>query len=420
MYFPLTIAKATPQLQAAIELIDQLLKAGFETYLAGGWVRDLWLKRPNCDIDIATAAPLEALQRLFPSAISVGASFGCLIVSVGPWQFEVTTFRKEGKYLDGRHPTSIEAGSAKDDALRRDFTINGLFYDIKTERIIDFVKGVEHLTHGQVCSIGDPRLRFDEDKLRLLRCARFAAQLDFSIEKSTKNAVLELADQLCSAVSKERIWQELTKLFSGLQSVRGCSLLYELNLAKALAPALPPLTSRNSQTICQLKRLSVQTPLIYRLLSLWTTAGNPLQLSASPDEIAAGFRSLFPLSRQDQRRMDLWLAMQQLALCLDVSAKRYQWCALYSHQMADECTKALWPLFAKEQRGRQIELYRELIPHIERMRARRPLVNAALLQTLGIAPGPKMGHLLHRGEILAVELDLKTPEQVLEHLLKGS
>ncbi len=157
MRYPLARPRATPHFQAAIDLSQKLLRAGFETYLAGGWVRDQWLKRESQDIDIATAAPVDIIEKLLPKTIKVGASFGCLIAPVEPWHFEVTTFRQDGEYLDGRHPKSIEVGSAQDDAQRRDFTINGLFYDVRQECVLDFVGGVGDLDRGLLRAIGDPR-----------------------------------------------------------------------------------------------------------------------------------------------------------------------------------------------------------------------------------------------------------------------
>lgn len=417
MRYPLARPQATPHFQAAIDLLQKLLSAGFETYLAGGWVRDQWLKRQSQDIDIATAAPIDVVEKLLPKTIHVGASFGCLIAPVGPWHFEVTTFRQDGKYLDGRHPKSIEAGSAQDDAQRRDFTINGLFYDVRQECILDFVGGVADLDRGLLRAIGDPRQRFCEDKLRLLRCARFAAQLDFTIEEGTKSAVIELALTLRSAVSKERIWQELAKLLSGPNRVKGCSLLYELKLAQALGPALPPFGQMSAKTIGQLERAEPSSPLIYQLLTLWMQPDRPGALLGEPKEIAQNLQALFALSRYDKHRLDLWLAMQQLSRC-DSFGQRAQWCALFSDLIADECLTALLPHFEKGRGDELIELRDHLKDHIERMRARRPLLNALMLQKRGVVPGPQLGQLLRFGEILAIELDLQSPQQVLDCLFE--
>src|SRR5215469_3788554 len=146
----------------AKQIVQTLAKAGFTTYFAGGWVRDYLMNHPSDDIDIATKAPVDVIQRLFPKTIPVGLAFGIVIVVVEGHQFEVATFRKEKGYVDGRRPTHIESASPKEDALRRDFTINGLFWDPLTETLYDYVEGQKDLVSGIIRAIGDPHARFLE------------------------------------------------------------------------------------------------------------------------------------------------------------------------------------------------------------------------------------------------------------------
>src|ERR1700722_14872638 len=130
-----------PARPAATRVIKKLVDAGFTAYFAGGWVRDFLMQRPSDDIDIATNATVEQVQALFPKTIPVGVAFGIVIVVQDHFQFEVATFRKERGYVDGRRPTSIESATAEEDAQRRDFTINGMFYDPLTQKLLDFVEG---------------------------------------------------------------------------------------------------------------------------------------------------------------------------------------------------------------------------------------------------------------------------------------
>lgn len=418
---------STPQFQAAEKVARKLILAGYQTYLAGGWVRDLLLgKKREGDIDLATEAPVEKIQELLPKTIAVGAFFGCVIAFEENWQFEVTTFRQDGDYLDGRHPLSISAGTPMDDARRRDFTINGLFYDLSKQLVLDFVGGIDDLEKKVVRSIGDPHQRFEEDKLRLLRCVRFAAHLGFTIDAATSSAVKALATKLPSSVSKERLWQELTKLLIEDKSLCACQLLYELQLAQALTPPFPPIDPEHCELFQTLKKLPANTSLLYQLLALWIDSHAPSGLVRSSKEISDAFKTAFALSRKDVNRLDLWLAMQNQAH-LETSAKnqpgrsdqRLKWWSLYSNLMAEECSAALFPIYGETFQKEQALLHQELKPHIARKRNQKPLVNAALLMTCKIAAGPELGKWLHRAEILAVERDLKTSDQVLKHLFEG-
>src|SRR5262249_38518678 len=150
-----------------------------QAYLAGGCVRDrlLGLEQPIGDFDVATSARPEEVQRLFPHTIAVGAQFGVILVVEGDARVEVATFRADEAYVDGRHPSSVRFTTPQEDAARRDFTINGMFEDTRTGEVLDFVGGRGDLERRIVRAIGDPRRRFAEDRLRLLRAVRFAARL---------------------------------------------------------------------------------------------------------------------------------------------------------------------------------------------------------------------------------------------------
>jgi poly(A) polymerase len=221
--------------EQAIKIVITLRQAGFKAYFAGGCVRDQIMSREPQDYDVATDARPEAVMGLFPKTIPAGVSFGVVIVLQGSDQFEVATFRSDGQYLDGRHPVEVHFSSEEEDAKRRDFTINGMFYDPIAGRIVDYVGGQADIKAGLIRSIGNPRERFTEDKLRLMRAVRFAAQFDYRIEEKTYQALLDLADQI-TAVSTERIRDELSKILTGPRPVQGFKLLHQTRLLKAILP----------------------------------------------------------------------------------------------------------------------------------------------------------------------------------------
>jgi poly(A) polymerase len=224
----------------ATRLVERLRAAGHEALFAGGCVRDRLLGKEAHDIDIATSARPEEIQKLFPRTVAVGAQFGVIVVLEDGGEFQVATFRSDGAYRDGRHPESVAFTNAEGDARRRDFTVNGLFFDPLTCQILDFVGGEADLRAGILRSIGDPHARFAEDKLRLIRCVRFAASLGFDIEAETWRALVVRAPEI-TAVSAERIRDELVKIFSHPSRVRGFDLLDQSGLLAILLPEVEAL-----------------------------------------------------------------------------------------------------------------------------------------------------------------------------------
>jgi len=197
----------------ANEIAGRLQSAGFAAFWVGGCVRDFLLGREPQDFDIATDAKPEQVEKLFRKTIPVGKKFGVIIVVEGAQQFQVATFRAEADYRDGRRPEKIVFANAEADALRRDFTVNGLFFDPLTEKIHDWVGGEKDLRAGIIRTIGAPEERFGEDHLRLLRAVRFATRLDFEIEPETFAAIQSLAPKI-KLISAERVRDELVKLFA--------------------------------------------------------------------------------------------------------------------------------------------------------------------------------------------------------------
>jgi tRNA nucleotidyltransferase/poly(A) polymerase len=219
----------------ATRLVERLRAAGHEAFFAGGCVRDMLLGKEAHDIDIATSAKPEEVQKLFPRTVAVGAAFGVIVVLEDDFEFQVATFRSDGAYKDGRHPESVSFTTAEGDAKRRDFTVNGLFYDPIEKQVIDYVGGEADLKAGILRCIGNPEERFSEDKLRLIRCVRFGASLGFQIEEETWKAVCHMAPQI-TVVSAERLRDELVKIFTHPSRVRGFDLLDASGLLEILLP----------------------------------------------------------------------------------------------------------------------------------------------------------------------------------------
>ena len=227
----------------AVDVVRRLRAAGFQAYWAGGCVRDQLMGRTPKDYDVATDAVPPQIRRVFGRrrTVPVGAAFGVITV-LGPrgaGQIEVATFRRDATYSDGRHPDSVAFSTAREDASRRDFTINGLFFDPIREEVIDFVGGEEDLASRVIRAIGDPRSRFGEDKLRLLRAVRFSATLAFTLEAETLAAIRQMAQEI-TVVSPERIAAEMQRMLVEPGRSTAVRLLLETNLAAAVLPEIVP------------------------------------------------------------------------------------------------------------------------------------------------------------------------------------
>lgn len=234
------------QREFAEQVVRRLSDAGFTALWAGGCVRDFLVGREPKDYDVATSALPEQVREVFGNrrTLSIGESFGVIVV-LGPrsaGQVEVATFRTDGEYLDGRRPESVVFSSLEEDAQRRDFTINGMFYDPLEKQVLDYVGGEQDLKDGILRAIGDPHARMEEDKLRMLRAVRFASSFDFDLDEATADAVRSMADQL-SVVSAERIAQELRRMLVDRSSFRAIEICRDLGLLLQIIPELEPVVA---------------------------------------------------------------------------------------------------------------------------------------------------------------------------------
>lgn len=310
-----------PKREFAVDVVRRLQQAGFTALWAGGCVRDLLLGHPADDYDVATSARPDEVRALFGRnrTLAIGASFGVILVR-GPrgadaGDVEVATFRTEGPYLDGRHPEHVSFATPEEDALRRDFTINGMFYDPIADRVHDFVGGREDLEGHVVRAIGDPRARFTEDKLRMLRAVRMTARFDFEIDVATASAAREMAGGI-RVVSSERIAQELKKMLVHFRRAAAMRLADELKLLPEIVPELVPLLEepgikRWSRTLTMLERLEEPSfeLALATLLALADSSSDPETIAT----LAAGTCRRLKLSNKELEHV-CWLVSRRFAL----------------------------------------------------------------------------------------------------------
>lgn len=384
----------------ARSIVETLHRAGFIAYYAGGWVRDYLLRHPSDDIDIATNAPPETIQALFSHTVPIGIAFGIILVVMGEHQYEVATFRQDFNYHDGRRPTKIAFSTAEEDAKRRDFTINGMFFDPIREEVLDYVGGKTDLKAKILRAIGNPHDRIKEDRLRMIRAIRMACRFGLHIEEKTQEAIRTHAKELFPAVAIERVVQELEKgkAFGRLQP-----MLLGLHVYGLLAAIFPELETVSAQELT--KRLEPiahypkEAPLIASLLPLF-----PHYSLAQQIELSKSLK----LANQDQQFVSL-LDRFHRARENDLA----EWAQLYANPLSSLCLAILGDSARHEERKAKL---REAIERIER---RDPVVKAADLQKAGIQPGPAMGLLLKEAERISCNEQIYDTPTLIERLCKS-
>jgi poly(A) polymerase len=265
---------AVPAREAACFIARRLNEAGHRALLAGGCVRDELLGIEPSDYDVATSAAPEQVRALFPKTLAVGAQFGVVMVIEGGARIEVATFRSEGAYLDGRRPSEVRFADERADAMRRDFTVNGLFKDPLSGEILDYVGGRKDIEARLIRAIGDPLERFQEDRLRMLRAVRLAAQLDFEIESRTFAAIRRMSERITD-VSAERIRDEILRILTGPAPRKGFELMLRTGLLKVVLPEVAAMVG------------VAQPPEFHPEGDVWTHTMMMLELARSPSATLA-------------------------------------------------------------------------------------------------------------------------------------
>ncbi|HSX10873.1 MAG TPA: CCA tRNA nucleotidyltransferase [Chlamydiales bacterium] len=390
-------------------IVETLSKAGFIAYYAGGWVRDLLLKHPSDDIDIATSAPPETIQALFPHTVPVGIAFGIVIVIIDDRQYEVATFRQDIDYKDGRRPTRIEFTTAVEDAKRRDFTINGMFYDPLKGEIYDYVHGRADLDAKIIRAIGNPHERIKEDRLRMIRAVRLACRFHFHIEEHTEKAIRAHAAELFPAVAIERIWQEFTKAHD-FGNLRPTLLkLHEFGLLAAIFPSLKetPLADLERR-LAPIQLYPATAPVIASLLPLFPH-------SSLNDSLALCKKLKLP--NIDQQFVSFLFRAQEL---LHRPVERVEWAYFYANAFAPISLQILSAHLEPPRRAPFLREHEErmeqLHSSIQRIRNHDTVVKSDDLIKAGIKPGPTMGLLLKEADRIAINEQLHEPAPVLERL----
>jgi poly(A) polymerase len=387
---------------AAIEIIRRLRQNDFIALLAGGCVRDMLLGRIAKDYDIATNAHPEDVMRLFTRTVKVGAKFGVVIVLIKNVQVEVATFRTESGYLDGRHPSQVAFADAKEDASRRDFTINGMFYDPVEEKVIDYVGGQKDLQRRIIRTIGDPATRFGEDYLRMLRAIRFSTQLDFKIEEATWHAICVIASNICK-ISGERIAMELESLLTHPNRAEGFFKLVKSGLVSQIFSGIQ--SDQFEYGIGVLRQLRKRVDFPLALAAVF--AGCDIELAIEQCEVLR-------LSADRYKHIRFLLGHRGVLLDSDMPL------ASLKKLMAKPYFLDLYELQRAIQRAEDAA-----IAHLTKIKKRaralagedltpKPLLNGHELITLGAIPGPQVGELAEELYVEQLSGNIHTSHQARE------
>jgi len=431
--------KTSPMEKTAREIAAHLRESGHIAYFAGGCVRDIVRGETPKDFDIATDAKPENVQKLFPRTYAVGAHFGVILVVENGFQFEVATFRSDEAYIDGRHPSAVHFSSPEEDAKRRDFTINGMFYDPVAEEVIDFVGGCADIAARLLRAIGDPARRFAEDRLRMLRAVRLATVLDYQIDKQTWAALLANAASI-NEISAERIRDELMRIFLWPSRTRGWDLLDSSGLMRAVLPEIEGMKGckqpeqfhpegdvfKHTRLMLQFLPEKVSVPLVFSVL---------LHDVAKPRTATVDETGRIRFSGHDRIGAEMTeKIMRRLRFSgaeIDATVEMVR-----QHMVFKDVPKMreakLKRFMARPTFDDELELHRvdcegshRMLDNYEFLLRKReefasepiippPLVRGDDLIALGLKPGPRFGEILEAVETRQLEGNLRTREEALE------
>jgi poly(A) polymerase len=422
----------------ARRLVQHLHDAGHLALYAGGCVRDMLRGETPQDYDIATSARPEQVQALFRRTFGVGAHFGVIVVHEDGHDFEVATFRRDGAYIDGRRPTDVTFSTPQMDAERRDFTVNGMFFDPVAKQVVDYVGGQADLAAKILRAIGDPAARFREDRLRLLRAVRFATTLRLDIDPATWGAVCEHAPHI-HEVSAERIREELVKTFLSPQRVRGFDLLDESGLLRELLPEVEALKGCeqppqfhpegdvfvHTRIMLGLLPATVSLPLVFGVLL--HDIGKPPTATVDPDgRIRFNGHDKLGAEMAEQIMLRLRFSRAEIDDTVEAVAQHMVFKDVQAMRIARLKRFMARPTFTDE-----LELHRvdcasshAMLDNYEFLRDKReefaaaplippPLITGRDLIDLGLTPGPRFKELLESVQSRQLEGTLTTREEAL-------
>jgi poly(A) polymerase len=431
--------RSSPMEKAARKIVERLRGDGHIAYFAGGCVRDIVRRVTPKDYDVATSATPEVVQKLFPRTYAVGAHFGVIIVLENDFQFEVATFRSDDTYIDGRHPSAVHFSSPEEDARRRDFTINGMFYDPVAEKVIDYVGGRADIDAKLVRAIGDPAQRFSEDRLRMLRAVRFATVLNYEIDKQTWEALIANASSI-NQISAERIREELVRIFVSPNRVRGWDLLDSSGLMRAILPELDAMKGVlqpeqfhpegdvfvHTRLMLQLLPQQVSVPLVFAVL--FHDVAKPVTATVDKTgRIRFNEHDRIGAEMTDAMMRRLRFSGAEIEATVEMVRQHMVFKDAPNMRVAKLKRFMARPTFDEE-----LELHRvdcesshRMLDNYEFLLRKReefanepiippPLVRGDDLIALGLKPGPKFGEILEAVETRQLEGTLRTREEALD------
>ncbi|GIW98961.1 MAG: cytidine(C)-cytidine(C)-adenosine (A)]-adding enzyme [Pirellulaceae bacterium] len=409
-------SSSTVAREVALRVVQRLREHGYVAYWAGGCVRDALLGLPSSDYDVATSATPQQVVRLFGRKHTrmVGAAFGVVLL-VDPEtrvQVEIATFRTDASYSDGRHPDAVRFSTPEEDAKRRDFTINGMFYDPLADRVIDYVGGQADLRRGIIRAIGDPEQRIDEDKLRMLRAVRFAARFRFEIEPVTLAAIQRHAAEI-TRVAPERIGMELQRMLSGPNVELVPRWLQTSGLLRYLFPELHGDGDIIDVACRVLHHLESSDDWVLRLAGMYSP------LLACPRDwhaTAAAVQQRFRLSHQCREKFAFLLDAQDLLQRAD----HLPWSTVQPLVAAEHGAAAVELLAARVAARVLPPSIRTAVDFLRRQLSLPPeqldpppLLDGHALKDLGIPPGPHYQELLRTVRQLQLDGVLTDREQAI-------
>ncbi len=429
----------------ALEIIKTLLGNGYDAYFVGGVVRDTILGKPVKDIDIVTSALPQQVKNSFSHTFDVGISFGIVVVVINGINYEVATFREEREYSDGRHPGQITyTDNPKLDAARRDFTINAMFYNPLSEELLDFYGGRDDLSRGMIRTVGDARIRFKEDYLRLLRAVRFCSRFRFKMDTEIISAIRELKEKI-SGLSSERIREELTSMLTGRNPAGAIELLQKLGLLKIILPEISRMKGVEQpeeyhpegdvfvHTMLMLKHMAIPTSELAWSILLHDV-GKPAARTIGEDGIAHFYGHEAIGANMAETILKRLKFSKKMTACIVHAVRDHM---RFAH--VDQMRQSTWKrLMAAEHFPMELELHRIdcissngllgnyalLLDRLPEFEAERnlpaPLIAGADLIRIGLKPGPLFGNILKtiremqlNGEIHTAKEALSTAKQLI-------
>ena len=388
--------------EAAYKVVRRLRKEGYQALFAGGCVRDRLLGRAADDYDVVTDAVPEQVTRCFRRTLQIGAQFGVVMVLTEGKQVEVATFRTEGGYQDGRHPGHVEFASAVEDASRRDFTVNGMFYDPIEKTVLDFVEGQRDLEKGILRTIGNPDERFSEDYLRMLRAVRFSVKLDFDVEPKTWASIKKHAVRI-TGISAERIAAELERILTHPNRAHGVQLLIDSGLALAVFKIFKSQPAGFGKAVLEHLPKAVDFPLA--LAAFW---------AGFEAKEALGECKKLKLSNDHLRHVRFLLEKRGVLLDADMAISKLK-LLLHEPYFWDLLTLQTAIQRVKDESDQPLRRIRKRIQTIDEKDIRpKPLLDGHELITMGVTPGPTVGQLAQEMYIAQLEGQLKTKPQAAQ------